>query len=186
MAISFHPFLSHVFFLFDWGDHRRARMSRSAEAHEFWGPYMAHHMPSLAIFLACQVSKSKRLVTAAGCISCDSEHIQKGRLHMETETMMAGSRRLQGGEKYGSKVEEISFWVKRKGSLKGLLRSFVYFINLLFTFKGVDTGKVSWHSKGIVLALLLPLGQGVRCFRRWQSLPSCWFGRISRFGPHLT
>lgn len=43
-----------------------------------------------------EVSKSKRLVTAAGCISCDSEHIQKGRLHMETETMMAGSRRLQG------------------------------------------------------------------------------------------
>lgn len=43
-----------------------------------------------------EVSKSKRVVTAAGCISCDSEHIQKGRLHMETETMMAGSRRLQG------------------------------------------------------------------------------------------
>lgn len=44
-----------------------------------------------------EVSKSKRVVTAAGCLSCDeTEHIQKGRLHMETETMMAGSRRLQG------------------------------------------------------------------------------------------
>ena len=52
-----------------------------------------------------QVSKSKRVVTAAGCVSC-GEHIQKGRLHMQTETMMAGSRRLQG---------ELGLGLKRTG-----------------------------------------------------------------------
>lgn len=55
---------------------------------------------------------------------------------METETMMAGSRRLQGGRN--------QFLGQKKGQFEG---SFIYFylllFNFLFTFKGLDTGKVS-------------------------------------------